>query len=285
MRSYVPDFDLITPETLKDALDVLGKGEGWRPIAGGTDLMVLFNAGRLPFARLVNIRSLEVLHRIDVKPDALSIGAAVSYTQIRNHPVLQQEFPMLCQAASWTGGMANQNRGTLGGNIANASPAADSAPVLLAYDATLQLASKRRQRQVPYASFHTGYKTCDLTAEELIVAIELPRSAAKTTHYARKVGPRQAQAISKVSLAATAQFAGGVIHRPRLAFGSIAPTPLRCTKTEAVLAGRAFSAGLIAEAQATLRAEIAPIDDIRSTAAYRQQVSLNLLASFLRTLA
>ena len=284
MRSYVPDFDLITPTTLTDALDWLGTGEGWRPIAGGTDLMVLFNAGRLSFQKLMSIRSLEALRRIEVTPDTLSIGAAVSYTQIRNHTVLQQEFPILCRAASWTGGIANQNRGTIGGNIANASPAADSSPVLLVYDAVLHLASKRGDRRVSYETFHTGYKTCNLAPDYLIVAVELPRTAAKRTHYVRKVGPRQAQAISKVSLAATAQCDGGVIRHARIALGSVGPTPLRCTRTEAVLTGHALSTGLIAEAQSALRTEIAPIDDIRSTAAYRTQISVNLLADFFRTL-
>lgn len=281
MRSYVPEFDLVAPPALEDALELLASGEGWRPIAGGTDLMVLFNAGRLPFRRLVSIRHLEGLRRIEIASDSIAIGAAVTYTQIRNHALLQDEFPMLCQAASWTGGVANQNRGTLGGNIANASPAADSAPVLLAYDAVLHLASARRRRFVAYKSFHRGYKLCDLSEDELIVAIELPRRAGSSTHYARKVGPRQAQAISKVSMAATAEYGAGVLQGVRIALGSVAPVPLRCVRTEAILSGRSISPDLITEAQAALRSEIAPIDDIRSTAAYRTQVSLNLLADFL----
>ncbi len=284
MRSFFPDYDLVTPSTFADALSLLSSGEGWRPISGGTDLMVLFNAGKLPFRKLISIRQLPELRRIDMLPDAVVLGAAVTYTQIRNHGLLQSEFPMLCSAASWTGGLANQNRGTLGGNIANASPAADSAPVLLAYDAELHLSSVRGVRRLPYRLFHLGYKRCDLASDELITAIELPRKSADAVHYTRKVGPRKAQAISKVCISAYARSHDGVLKEIRLALGSVAPTPLRCEKTEALLTGRELNLALIEEAQVALRAEISPITDMRSSDGYRGQVSVNLLADFLRSL-
>lgn len=284
MRSYPADYNLVTPPTLDQALQLLGGGEGWRPIAGGTDLMVLFNAGRLPFQKLVSIRHLAELQRIDITPNAVLLGAAVSYTQIRNHAVLQNEFPMLCSAASWTGGIANQNRATIGGNIANASPAADSSPVLLAYDADLHLTSQRGVRRIPYKSFHLGYKVCDLAPDEIITAIELTRTGPDTAYYARKVGPRQAQAIAKVCIAARARCHDGVAQEVRLAFGSVAPIPLRCEKTESVLIGRSIDSTSISEAQAALREEISPISDMRSSDWYRAQVSINLLGDFLRRL-
>jgi CO/xanthine dehydrogenase FAD-binding subunit len=284
MRSYLAEYDLIVPPTLPRAIEMLALNEGWRPIAGGTDLMVLFNAGKLPYRRLIGIGHLPELRRIEVATDSVVLGAAVTYTQIRNHGLLANEFPMLCSAASWTGGIANQNRGTLGGNISNASPAADSAPVLLAYDADLHLTSARGTRRLPYKTFHLSYKRTALADDELITAIELPRSSARGTHYARKVGPRQAQAIAKVCIAAYAQFENGLLRDLRVALGSVAPIPLRCEQTEAALIGRILNPNLISNAQDVLRSEISPITDIRSTEWYRTQVSINLLTEFLRNL-
>jgi CO/xanthine dehydrogenase FAD-binding subunit len=156
--------------------------------------------------------------------------------------------------------------------------------VLLAYDAQLHLASDHGSRRIPYQNFHLGYKLCDLAPDELITAIELPRKGPDTAYHARKVGPRQAQAISKACIAARARCAAGVIEELRLAFGSVAPIPLRCEKTERLLIGRPVNATLISEAQAALREEISPIDDMRSSSWYRAQVSANLLADFLRRL-
>jgi CO/xanthine dehydrogenase FAD-binding subunit len=135
MRALVSEYDLVVPESMAEALSLLSAKAGWRPIAGGTDLMVLFNSGKLPYHRLLSIRELGELRAIEVTDRNVLIGAATTYTAIRKHPILDSEFPLLCQAASWTGAVANQNRGTLGGNIANASPAADSSPMLLAYSA------------------------------------------------------------------------------------------------------------------------------------------------------
>src|SRR5262245_17434808 len=173
---------------------------------------------------------------------------------------------MLCQAASETGGLAIQNRGTLGGNIVNGSPAADSPPALLAYGAQVELASKDASRWVDYKSFHSGYKEMDLKPDELLTRIGLPRSTANGRHYYRKVGTRRAQAISKICMAAFALVEDRVIREVRIALGSIAPIPLRCFKTEAVLLGHRLNDERIGQARAALTGEITPIDDIRSTA-------------------
>ena len=281
MRSYVTDYELVAPDALESALKLLASGEGWRPIAGGTDLMVLLNAGRLLSRRFVSLRKLDQLKQITVNPNGVAIGAAVTYSQIRCHPVLQAEFPLLCQAAGWSGGIANQNQGTLGGNIANASPAADSAPPLLVYDAEIRLSSFEGDRRLRYADFHLGYKMLALRPDELIYAIDLPRRSTAWRDYGRKVGTRRAQAISKVSFAATALIDNRRIAGLRLAFGSIAPVPLRCSKTEQFLLQQRVTPSTIADACETLRSEISPIDDIRSTAAYRANVTQNLMADFL----
>src|SRR2546421_8796501 len=193
MRSYVPSYKLISPSNLGEALNVLSQNNGpWKPFAGGTDLMVLLEAGKLPHQNYVNIWNLKELRGIEVTDDQITLGALTTYTEVQNHRVLQEEFPMLGEAARETGGIAIQNRGTLGGNIVNASPAADSPPALLAYDAELELISKTGERRVPYSSFHLGYKQMDIRPDELLRAIRLPRSTEALTHYYRKVGTRKA---------------------------------------------------------------------------------------------
>ena len=285
MRGYVPTYSLISPSNLGEALDVLAQDNGaWKPFAGGTDLMVLLEAGRLPHKNYVNIWNLKELRGIEVSDSEVTIGALTTYTEVQNHPVLHQEFPMLCQAAKETGGIAIQNRGTLGGNIVNASPAADSPPALLAYDAELELVSKAGARRIPYSGFHSGYKQMDIRPDELLRAIHFSRKTKGLTHYYRKVGTRKAQAISKVCFAAVAGVKDGHIDHVRIALGSVAPIPLRCFKTENVLKGQPLNDQTIAAARRSLTDEISPIDDIRSTKDYRLQVSLNLLDDFLARL-
>src|SRR5467141_1458369 len=177
MRAYVPSYQLISPANLSEALNFLARAEGsWQPFAGGTDLMVLLEAGKLPHKNYLNIWNLSELRGIEVTDAHVELGSLTTYTEIQDHETLRAEFPMLCQAASETGGLAIQNRGTIGGNIVNASPAADSPPALLAYDAELELVSAKGARAVPYHSFHTGYKQMKIHADELLRAIRLPRS-------------------------------------------------------------------------------------------------------------
>ena len=191
---------------------------------------------------------------------------------MREHELVQREFSLLAQAAAWTGGIANQNRGTLGGNIVNASPAADSLPALLAYEAELILMSVRGERRVPYQDFHTGYKKTNLAPNELIRTICLARRFSEHLGYTRKVGARNAQAISKVCIAALGRCAGGVVEDVRIALGSVAPVPLRLAETERLVTGKAIDPALLALARESAIAEIQPIDDIRSTARYRSAV-------------
>src|SRR5882762_1726709 len=274
MRAYVPSYQLISPANLSEALNLLARDEGaWQPFAGGTDLMVLLEAGKLPHRNYLNIWNLSELRGIEVTDNQVTLGSLTTYTEIQDHETLRAEFPMLCQAASETGGLAIQNRGTIGGNIVNASPAADSPPALLAYNAELELLSVRGSRWVPYQSFHTGYKQTIMQPDELLARIRLPRQPGKLTHFYRKVGTRKAQAISKICLAATARVYEGTVDHIRIALGSIAPVPLRCRKTEAVLQGAMLDETAIEKAHAELSREIVPIDDIRSTKNYRLKVS------------
>lgn len=277
---------MISPESLQEGLSLLAHEPGvWHPFAGGTDLMVLLEAGKLPHKKYVNIWNLPELCGIEVSPEQVSIGALTTYTEIQQHALLREEFRMLCQAASETGGLAIQNRGTLGGNIVNASPAADSPPALLAYDAEVELVSINGARRVPYQTFHTGYKQTVMHADELLSRVYLPRTTGGATQYYRKVGTRKAQAISKVCFSGLARMKDLTINDIRLAFGSIAPVPFRCLKTESILRGAPLDQRVVEKAKMELSREIAPIDDIRSSRNYRLTVSVNLLADFLSTLA
>lgn len=243
--------------------------------------MVLLEAGKLPTGKYLSIWQLPELHGIEVSPEQVTVGAVTTYTQIRKHPVLAAEFPLLCAAAAETGSIATQNRGTLGGNIANASPAADSPPALLVYDAELELASSKGSRWLPYNDFHTGYKQSRLRPDELIARIRLPRGKQNWKQHYHKVGTRRAQAISKVCFSGAARVESAKIVDVRVAFGSIAPTVLRATATETLLRGATLSPSLVTAAKETLAREIVPIDDVRSTARYRRIVAQNLLAEFL----
>jgi len=253
MRSHVPSYDLIASNDLQHVLGMLSKG--YRPIAGGTDVMVLFEAGKLEHKKWISILELRDLRFIDVTADHVTLGALTTYTDVRRSEILATEFPLLAQAAALTGGIATQNRGTIGGNIVNASPAADTPPALLVYDAEVELVSQKTSRWVPYTQFHKAYKVMDLAPDELLASIRLPRRFADWRHFYRKVGTRRAQAISKVCFAGVRR--GDQI---RVALGSVAPIPI-------FLEGTDLSA-------------ITPIDDIRSTARYRLQVAKNLMAEF-----
>jgi CO/xanthine dehydrogenase FAD-binding subunit len=286
MRSNPTDYQLVAPDTLQAALSLLAaEPGGWLPIAGGTDVMVQYAAGRLPARKLVSIWNLPELRRIEVSPDEIRIGAGCTYTDLRAHELVQREFSLLSQAAAWTGGIANQNRGTLGGNIVNASPAADSLPALLAYEAELIVVSVRGDRRIPYRDFHTGYKKTNLAPNELIRTICVARRFSGHLGYTRKVGARNAQAISKVCIAGLGRCAGGVVEDVRIALGSVAPVPLRLAETERLVTGKAIDAALLDLARETAIAEIQPIDDIRSTARYRSAVVSNLVAEFLEKLS
>ncbi|MFL6211514.1 MAG: FAD binding domain-containing protein [Pyrinomonadaceae bacterium] len=286
MRAYLPDYELRAPNNLAAALELLAREPGvWRAYAGGTDLMVLLEAGLLAHKRFFSIWHLPELKGIEVTQDHLTLGALTTYTQMQRDETMRREFPLLCAAARETGGIAIQNRGTLGGNIVNASPAADSPPALLVYDADIELVSTRGTRWLPYHAFHTGYKQMQMQSDELLSRIRLPRTTAELiTHY-RKVGTRKAQAISKVCFAAGARISDGRVRDIRITLGSVAPTVVRCVRTESLLRDQKIDDAMIKVAREVLTQEIVPIDDMRSTAAYRLRVAANLLADYLRQLA
>lgn len=284
MRAFLPDYQLRKAATVDEAIGLLSDQPGvWRPLAGGTDVMVQLAAGTLAHRQYVSVWGIRELRGIEVDSEVVTVGALTTFSDILRHDILRSEFPLLGRAAADTGGIANQNRGTIAGNIANASPAADTPPALLVYDAQIELVSVRGRRTVPYERFHTGYKQMDLAPDELIRAVRLPRRRGWHEHY-RKVGARRAQAISKVCFAGAALVEGGRIADIRLAFGSVAPTVVRAVDTESILRGARVDRETRDSGGAALVAELRPIDDLRSTAGYRRQVAVNVLAEFLQAL-
>jgi len=242
--------------------------EARTPIAGATDLYVSLNFGTLASRRFVDLWGIEELRGIDVRSDTLVMGALTTYTDIIRSPLVAERLPMLIDAARQVGGPQIQNRGTIAGNIANGSPAADSVPVFAAADAIVVLKSTNQERRIPITQFYTAYRASVMRADELIVAVEVPRVDGK--QWFRKVGTRAAQAISKIVVA------GVRSATPSFALGSVAPTVVRAYATERALAGGTP----IDQAVRTLQREIAPIDDVRSTADYRGQVAQRLLQRF-----
>jgi CO/xanthine dehydrogenase FAD-binding subunit len=285
MRSNASQYDLTAPANLEAVLDILASEPGhYTPIAGGTELMVAFGAGHLAAKHLLSINHLKELRFIEVDAGSITLGSGTTFTDIRGHDVIQTEFPLLEQAASWTGSIANQNRGTLGGNIVNGSPAADSPPALLAYDAEVTLISARGTRTMPYTDFHLGYKQTALGPDELLHSVTLKRAFHGYIQYTRKVGPRNAQAISKVAIAALAHMKNGRIDDIRIGAASLRDRPTRLTATENALHNQPINPETIAAARAALLTEAQPIDDIRSTAKYRTTVAANLIEEFLSQL-
>jgi CO/xanthine dehydrogenase FAD-binding subunit len=267
MRTATSSLELFQPKTVGTALKLMKKKAPLTPIAGCTDVYVLLNFGSLKASRFIDISRLGPLRRIREENHVLSIGAAATYSEIIQSRLVRRRLPMLVAAAGEIGGPQIQNRGTLGGNIANASPAGDALPVLAAAEAVVVLESVDGQRKVPFTGFYTGYRMSVMRPDELIVAIEIPPIEGR--QWFRKVGTRAAQAISKIVMAAVRS------PRPRVALGSVAPTVVRLPKTEAALAGQGIAAARLA-----LLDEITPIDDVRSTAEYRRRVSANLLERF-----
>jgi CO/xanthine dehydrogenase FAD-binding subunit len=272
---------VVSPATLTEALEIMAGGS-YRPLAGGTDLMVQLEADVVePPAAVLDLWRLGELRGIGYDGYEVSIGALTTYRELRQSPVIRSRLPALAEAAATVGAAQIQNRGTIGGNICNASPAGDSLPVLLAVDATFDLGSVAGERSVPARVFWTGYRQTALRHDELLLRVRFPVERGRHTRF-RKVGTRAAQAISKVVLALSYRDDGPTWTEVRLALGSVAPTPIRAPRTEAVLEGASPREAVADEAAAVLAGEIAPIDDVRSTAAYRRSVSARVLHRLLR---
>jgi xanthine dehydrogenase FAD-binding subunit len=274
--------EAFSPKTLWEARDALARGVTL--VAGATDLLVIDHATGREHAAVLNVLGIEELQGIRVNGDLLSIGAASTFTQIRESAVVNTHAPLLVAAARTIGAAQIQNRATLGGNIANASPAGDSLPALLALGALVGIAGGDEPRLVPYNAFHTGYRKTALGANELIARVLIPLPAPAVQIF-RKVGTRAAQAISKVVVGFAADRPqGGSLGNVRLAMGSVAATPIRLPEVEALIESEPLTPDQADRAATLVERSLAPIDDVRSTAEYRKHVAGRVVRRILLSL-
>jgi CO/xanthine dehydrogenase FAD-binding subunit len=275
---------LEVPRTLAEAFGILS-ATPHRPIAGGTDVMVQITGeiGPAP-ERMIDLWRLDELRGIAIEAGAITLGALTTYTEIRRSALCREQVPALVEAAATIGAAQIQNRGTLGGNVANASPAGDTLPVLLATDAEIVVGGARGERTIPVTEFWVAYRKTALAPDELVLRIRIPLAPGREVRF-RKIGTRRAQAISKVVMALAWREGRRGWSDVRLALGSVADRPIRATKTERALEGRSPTAETADRAAATLAAEIKPIDDVRSTADYRRVVAARVLHRLIRDAA
>ena len=282
MQGTVAGRELLEPRSVGDAVKMLRDEGPLVPMAGCTDLYVALNFGTLRPTRFLNLWNLDSLRGIEVRGATLRIGALTTYTDIIASAAIRRRLPMLAAAAREIGGVQIQNRGTLGGNVANASPAGDTLPVLLAADAVILVGGQRGERELAAKDFFVSYRKTALAPDELILHVRFPIPPGREMRF-RKVGTRRAQAISKVVMAvAWHDFGSQGWHDVRVALGSVAAMPIRAPMTERVLEGAQPTPETVDRAAETLAAEIQPIDDVRSTADYRRAVSARILHRILR---
>lgn len=286
MRAAISTLEVARPRHLAHALSLLHDslaGERMTPLAGGTDLFVYLNAGTHEGRSFLDLAGLRDLRGVRVGKAGARIGALATFRELGRHAQIRERWPALAAASGVVGAAQIQNRATLAGNIANASPAGDSLPVLFAYDAIVHARSVRGARAIPFAELYRGYRELALEPDELVTGVELPLPPPRAFAFFRKVGTRVAQSISKVVMAGAIRTAkDGTVDHVRLAWGSVAPTPIRAAAAEAALLGARPSAAAARAARAALASDIAPIDDIRSNREYRLEVAANVLDQFLR---
>lgn len=274
-----------SPVTLDEAYTALAeRGGAVKIIAGGTDLMVLMNARMLEASEFLDIWRIDELRGITDEGTTIRIGSLTTYTQLIRSSIIREHIPALVAASRTIGAIQIQNRGTIGGNIVNSSPAGDSLPVLAAYAAEVEVGSARGARQVEYNKFYTGYRRTMLAPDELVLAVRIPKLKEGERDFFWKVGTRRAQAISKTVMAARAKLTGDAIESIAIGVGSVAPTVIRAQETEGLLAGATLTLEMIEQAKQTIAREIAPITDLRSNEHYRRTVTGNVLTKFLRQL-
>ena len=260
----------VRPRSLEEAVRFLAEDPGLVPAAGCTDLMVRGPLELHRLERVIDLLEIPELRGIREIEGGIEIGATTPFSEIRRSAAIRAAFPALAEAAALVGGWQIQNRATLGGNMANASPAGDSLPVLLALDAVVVAAGARGEREIPYAGFHTAYRKTALEPGEIVARVRLPHLPEGSVQVFRKVGTREAQAISKVVAALVGRISDGRIAELRLAAGSVAATPVRLRAAEDAVRGMAPGSEAADLAGREAAREVTPIDDVRSTAEYRR---------------
>ena len=273
---------VVTPTSLEEVYELLAeRGRRAKIIAGGTDLMVALNANSLAAKEFIDIWRLNELRGIEDEGETIRIGALTTYTQLIRSPLIQLSVPALVEASQTVGAIQIQNRGTIGGNIVNASPAGDSLPVLSAFDAEVEIGSVRGVRTVSFNNFYTGYRQTVMEHDEILLAVRLRKLNPNERSFFFKVGTRRAQAISKIVMAVKAGMTGAEINSISIALGSVAPVVVRAYQTESLLTNAILNSAIIEQARRAVSQEITPITDVRSTEHYRRTVTGNALARVL----
>jgi CO/xanthine dehydrogenase FAD-binding subunit len=279
------DLTVFSPTSLDEAYELLSRhGSHAKIIAGGTDLMVSMNARKLAARQFIDIWRLNELRGVSDEGETICIGALTTYTQLIKSPAIQQYIPALVEASRTIGAVQIQNRGTIGGNIVNASPAGDSLPVLAAFDAEIEIGSLRGVRQIGFNQFYTGYRKTVMEPDEIALAVRMPKLKSGERSFFYKVGTRRAQAISKVVMAVKVETTKGVINSINIGLGSVAPTVMRAVQTESLLTSATLDVPIIRQAARTISKEVAPITDVRSTEHYRRAVTGNVIVKILSQL-
>jgi CO/xanthine dehydrogenase FAD-binding subunit len=269
-----------------EALAFMALEPGRLPIlAGGTDLVIQCRSGELSPQGFIDINELEELSGIETTPTHVVVGARATHAQIASHPEVREHLPSLAEACSQVGGRQVQNVGTIGGNVMNASPAGNTLPVLLAHEAEFIARDLKGDRTIHADDLYTAYRKTALKPDELLVSIRIPLPDEEEVSRFYRIASRRAQAVSKISVCFRGRISHGGIKSIRIALGSVAPTVIRAQGTEMLLSGKVISSALIDKARRSLADEIAPIDDVRSTADYRKYAAVGLMMRFLREAA
>jgi len=278
----LPEFEYLAPRTIEEAIELLSRyGEDAKVLAGGTDLLVRMKQGVLRPKYLISINKIKELNYIEDRGDHVAIGAATKLRTIEKSSLIKELFPALYEAVRSMAGVQIRNMGTIGGNLCNASPAADTAPPLLVFEAEVVIAGPNGRRVVPITQFFTGPGKTVMARNELLVEVRIPKPVKPTGSAFIKIA-RVAMDLAKVNIAVALRMNGNVVEDVKVALGSVAPTPMRAYKTEEFLKGKELTEDVMWEAAKIVRTEVKPITDIRSTAEYRREVSGVILVDALK---
>jgi len=276
MRS-LPEFRLHRPEALSGALELLDALADCRPIAGGTDLLLFLRDGTIRARHLIDVTGIEEMRGISLEGGEIRIGAATPLSEVASSELVAEIVPALTEAVFQIGSVQTRNQGTIGGNICNASPAADSAPPLLVLDARLDVSSKAGGRTIPVGELFAGPKLNSLEESELVTAIRIPEPPEGSGASFLKLGRRRGSTLSVVNAAAYVELDGGRCSAARLALGAIAATPIRVAPAEGLLVWKKPTKAVVEGAASACRECVSPVDDIRGSAVYRRDMSAVLM--------
>ncbi len=277
-------MEFCAPQNLKEALTDKAEYTDYHVLAGGTDLCAMMNGRLIEPKGFISIWGVGELRGIRDDGDVVTIQTLTTHTDIIESALIQKHFPALVQACQTIGARQIQNRGTIGGNVMNASPAGDTLPVLLVYDAEVLVASEEGERSILFKDLYSGYRKTSLKPDEIVTGLQIPKPTSKEAATFIKIGSRRAQAISKVMGSFRACITDGSLDSIAIAYGCVAPIPIRLFDVEKVLVGKKVDDRLLDEAAKFVLKAVSPIDDIRSTADYRSHVAGVLIKRFLRTL-